>query len=186
MSRAVLILSGGQSSRMGQDKATLYFHGKTLINYQQQRFEAAGWPVVAKLRDHRAGFMGPLAGIEAALLQYPDILEWVVVPVDMPTFSEAMCEQLFFEGCTRECPLAFEHNPLPIYLPASKQAIVLLDQWLSAPDQPRSVHAFHQALSGQWLASTSQRPELSNYNTPEQWQALLSQTATTNQQRNSL
>ncbi len=77
-----LVLAGGRSERMGQDKGLLPLHGRPLIEYaltalrpqvgallisanrNVDAYAAYGFPVV---RDLRADFQGPLAGIEAGL-----------------------------------------------------------------------------------------------------------------------
>jgi molybdopterin-guanine dinucleotide biosynthesis protein A len=94
-----LILAGGRSRRMlGQDKTLLTLQGATLLahvirclrpqvdalalnsNAAPDTFADYGLPVVP---DHLPGFLGPLAGIHAGLLQYPkDYL--VTVAVDLP------------------------------------------------------------------------------------------------------
>jgi molybdopterin-guanine dinucleotide biosynthesis protein A len=94
-----LILAGGRSRRMqGQDKTLLALQGETLLAHVIRRlhpqvdalalnsnaapaaFAAYGLPVIP---DRLPGFLGPLAGIHAGLMQYPeDYL--VTVAVDLP------------------------------------------------------------------------------------------------------
>jgi len=94
-----LILAGGRSRRMqGRDKALLAVHGETLLAHAIRRLRpqvdalalnsnaapdslaAYGLPVIPDLLP---GFLGPLAGIHAGLMQYPeDYL--VTVAVDLP------------------------------------------------------------------------------------------------------
>lgn len=94
-----LILAGGRSRRMqGQDKTLLALQEETLLAHVIRRlrpqvdtlalnsnaapdiFSGYGLPVVP---DHLPGFLGPLAGIHAGLVQYPeDCL--VTVAVDLP------------------------------------------------------------------------------------------------------
>jgi molybdopterin-guanine dinucleotide biosynthesis protein A len=94
-----LILAGGRSRRMqGQDKTLLAVQGETLLahvirrlrpqvdalalnsNVAPDTFAAYGLPVIP---DRLPGFLGPLAGIHAGLMQYPeDYL--VTAAVDLP------------------------------------------------------------------------------------------------------
>jgi molybdopterin-guanine dinucleotide biosynthesis protein A len=94
-----LILAGGRSRRMqGRDKALLAVQGETLLAHAIRRLRpqvdtlalnsnaapdtlaAYGLPVIP---DNLPGFLGPLAGIHAGLMQYPkDYL--VTVAVDLP------------------------------------------------------------------------------------------------------
>ena len=94
-----LILAGGRSRRMqGRDKALLAVQGETLLAHAIRRLRPQvdalvlnsnaapdslaeyGQPVIP---DRLPGFLGPLAGIHAGLMQYPeDYL--VTVAVDLP------------------------------------------------------------------------------------------------------
>lgn len=97
---ALLVMAGGRASRMGGvNKALVPFRGTTLIqnvlacvgwsfderwvsaNRDEERFEALGLRVV---RDVRAGFPGPLGGIEA-LSAEGTRADWILmVPCDTP------------------------------------------------------------------------------------------------------
>ena len=99
------MLAGGQSSRMGADKALLPFRGGTLGGYiaaivasaagsvtligDPKKYACLGYPVVA---DRVAG-LGPAGGIETAL-QHTSA-DWnLVVACDMPGITEAFLQQL--------------------------------------------------------------------------------------------
>ena len=94
-----LILAGGRSTRMGgRDKAWVTLAGKSLLAHIVTRlapqvdllvintnaapapFAALGLPLLA---DRIPDYAGPLAGIHAGLLAYPDCL-LVTVAVDLP------------------------------------------------------------------------------------------------------
>ena len=88
------VLAGGQSTRMGSDKALLDFHGRPLIEHALARFRALGFtPHIAGSRPDLAQYApiipdnysssGPLAGIEAALSVSSDDLSFFL-PVDLP------------------------------------------------------------------------------------------------------
>ncbi len=88
------VLAGGMSSRMGADKATMLFRGRTMVEIAVEtlrtvceevfvsgnREDLGEWaPAVPELRVAA----GPAAGIEAALAHAPR--EWVMMlPVDLP------------------------------------------------------------------------------------------------------
>lgn len=93
-----VILAGGRSIRMGEDKAFVNLGGMPLIahaldrltpqvertiinsNADRARFARYGVPVVA---DAAPGIAGPLAGIYTVLARWPDA-EIVTVAIDLP------------------------------------------------------------------------------------------------------
>lgn len=93
-----LVLAGGQSRRMGRDKAGLEFRGDALLEravqalalalddvYVSIRPDQAGDPLRARYRCIADGFteIGPAAGILAAHQSSPGSA-WLVVACDMP------------------------------------------------------------------------------------------------------
>ncbi|MGN6592216.1 MAG: GTP 3',8-cyclase MoaA [Terriglobales bacterium] len=109
---AVVILTGGASRRMGQDKSTLDWHGRPLLGHLIQTAREAGAAEVAvagprapagveRLDDAVAGH-GPLGGILAALRWRPRVL---VIACDMPRLTPALLRHLWeqaagFDGWT--------------------------------------------------------------------------------------
>jgi molybdopterin-guanine dinucleotide biosynthesis protein A len=116
-----LILAGGRSRRMqGRDKTLLAVQGETLLAHAIRRlrpqvnaltlnsnaapdtFAAYGLPVIP---DRLAGFLGPLAGIHAGLMQYPeDYL--VTVAVDLPFLPADLVTRLRSGLETKSCAYA--------------------------------------------------------------------------------
>jgi len=110
MSRMGFVLAGGKSSRMGEDKVFLDFHGQTLLDRaltvtgavcdrvtivgdprKFANYESTAYgPVVA---DIFAG-CGPLGGIHAALTQSSAELN-LMLAVDMPFVSAELLEFLW-------------------------------------------------------------------------------------------
>ncbi|MFC3702393.1 molybdenum cofactor guanylyltransferase [Reinekea marina] len=173
MTRAVLVLSGGQSRRMKQDKSQLIYKGQTLLNWQVDRFKEAGYRVICQLKDRYPGYLGPLAGIDAALNQHQAILHWVVTPVDMPKLPIELVAQLFHEGQRQKVPVAFDHAPLPLYLQNTAKVRDILTEWLQSKNGKRSVYALIEELGGHWMPATHAKQELNNINTPEEWQKVI-------------
>ncbi len=116
-----VVLAGGKSSRMGQDKAMLNLKGRTLLDHQaeklqhlfglEQVFVSGYYPSHHFLVDEEAG-LGPLGGIEtivkmaqkrtSAHNSQPSF--FLFMPVDMPLISEESLAKLarFAQQCTRE------------------------------------------------------------------------------------
>jgi len=104
-----LVLAGGQSSRMGRDKATLSYHGQNqlertaallggvcdevFISCQAEQIESfttsANIPAIA---DSYLD-MGPLGGLLSAQRQRPDAA-WLVAACDFPLLDEAAIAEL--------------------------------------------------------------------------------------------
>lgn len=112
----LIVLCGGQGSRLGgADKGLLKIDGQELAqrlierlagptssfdrkasvlisaNRHREQYEALGYPVVPDLR---AGFQGPLAGIEACL-QHVTAGPVLIVPADMPDLPADLPQKLF-------------------------------------------------------------------------------------------
>ena len=93
-----LVLSGGKSKRMGQDKALLERGGQSQLAFMMALLEPQVARVFVSTREEqkdepeRHQFaqivdqyddMGPLAGILSAMDAYPDV-DWLVVACDLP------------------------------------------------------------------------------------------------------
>ena len=88
------ILAGGQSTRMGRDKALVEFHGRPLIEHALEKLRRLGFSAsiagnrpdlvryAAVIPDNQPA-SGPLAGIEASLAVSGDDLN-LFLPVDLP------------------------------------------------------------------------------------------------------
>jgi len=93
-----LVLSGGKSKRMGQDKALLERDGQSQLAFMMSLLEPLVERSFVSTRDEqeneferrqfaqivdRYDDMGPLAGILSAMDTYPDV-DWLVVACDLP------------------------------------------------------------------------------------------------------
>ena len=126
-----LLLCGGRSSRMGQDKARLMLDGQSLLQRGlallaqagcQQVFAGGDYPGVPAIVDlPRWQGRGPLAGIASALMQQPDAL-WLILPVDMPGVTAAMLQQVL--GQAQQ--LAADGEPVGMAVATSS----LISKWL--------------------------------------------------------
>lgn len=99
------VLAGGQSRRMGQDKALVSFAGEPLIAHALRILRGAGLdPAIAGERSALGAYapvvedsrpdLGPLAGICAALGSTP--ARWCVfLPVDLPLLPVSVVATLF-------------------------------------------------------------------------------------------
>ena len=126
-----LILAGGRSSRMqGADKALLTLQGETLLahvvrrlgpqvdalalnsNAAPEAFAAYALPVIP---DRLPGFLGPLAGIHAGLLQYPQA-NLVTVAVDLPFLPPDLVTRLHAGLGTNSCAYVSDAERRPPWM----------------------------------------------------------------------
>jgi molybdopterin-guanine dinucleotide biosynthesis protein A len=140
---SVLVLCGGQSRRMGRDKALLELEGQTLLERCKNLGAALGAQQVLVSRNE-PGFIqdlvndaGPMAGIAAALPYC--LTDWLLVlPVDMPLLTPAALKPLFLSSCP---PGSFiEGFPLPVLLRKTARLQQTLAATLSDPTAKRSLH----------------------------------------------
>lgn len=115
MNFSAVILAGGQSSRMGRDKATVELGGQTLLARQLALARGAGatelfisgrvgvdYGVTAvRLLTDRFLNAGPLAGIEQALAEM-STAHLLVLAVDMPCLTAELVQNLA-QACGKEC-----------------------------------------------------------------------------------
>jgi molybdopterin-guanine dinucleotide biosynthesis protein A len=105
---AALILTGGKSERMGEDKAMLEYHGIPQWKFLKMECEKRGLPVFVSCQKEQQDFwlsngmevvvdawsnMGPIAGILSAMQLQPSF-SWMVMACDMPNWNAAAMQSL--------------------------------------------------------------------------------------------
>lgn len=96
-----VVLAGGRSSRMGQNKALLAYNGKPLIAHMLALLQQAGIPrplVSGALEGYAclpdsAPFSGPAAAMARIMAERP-AAGYLFVPVDMPLLNPALLRRL--------------------------------------------------------------------------------------------
>jgi len=123
-----LILAGGSSRRMGQDKALLKFHGKPQVEHIFDLLQKSCTEVFLSKRkdqtpyknmafiddsDEFAG-QGPLSGILSAMKKYPGAA-WLIVACDLPFVTEKTIQSLIDQRDPQKTATAFisTHDGLP-------------------------------------------------------------------------
>lgn len=170
------MLAGGQSSRMGRDKASLLWGGQTLLERARSQLSAAGAHRVvicgrAGMQDGVAdaqGGQGPLSALAQLSSHLEDGIH-LIVPVDMPLLSVALLQHLRLADVP--CA-AFESHPLPMRLQLGPQVREVLETLSRLPDSQRSLRALQRALDATLLDTLPWRSQLRGCNTPEEWEAL--------------
>ena len=103
-----LVLAGGRSTRMGQDKASLQYQGQTqvdrafnalaescervFVSARQDQWQDGKFDHLPQITDRYLGF-GPLGGILSAMEAHPNAA-WLVVGCDLPFVDEASVRDL--------------------------------------------------------------------------------------------
>ncbi|KHT48463.1 molybdopterin guanine dinucleotide synthase [Alteromonas macleodii] len=147
-----LVLAGGQSRRMGQDKALMRYQGRTLIDNASLLLQSASCDKVLISRN-APGFLndkiedaGPLSGVHAvldALSQFDNHngnpYELLVLPVDMPQMTPELLRILVSRGREAGKACYVEKRFLPFYLPVTQDTKALLANYLVEQSKRRVV-----------------------------------------------
>jgi molybdopterin-guanine dinucleotide biosynthesis protein A len=179
-----LVLAGGASQRMGQDKAALHYHGKPQLQWAYEllssicertfvsvRPDQVNDPTRASLPqivDTRPG-IGPIAGISAALQMYPNAA-WLILACDLPFLSRDVLINLVKHRDPARIATAYRsaHDNLPeplcaIWEPSSAN---IVQAWIDAGKQcPRKLLINSNAA----LLDQLDARALDNINTPDEF-----------------
>jgi molybdopterin-guanine dinucleotide biosynthesis protein A len=124
-----LVLAGGESRRMGQDKALLDNNGRSQLAFVVDLLGAVVDKVFISTRSDQAADKeraryeqiidrfdnsGPVAGILSALEEHPDV-DWLVVACDLPNIDEQTIRYLLDRRSDTQPFTAFtsSHDGLP-------------------------------------------------------------------------
>ena len=186
-----LVLAGGQSSRMGRNKALLEWQEKPLFLAMADKLAAAGAdPVLISgnsqitarqpgrtVTDRLPG-RGPLSGIHAALSKIPNddflLTRLLVVPVDMPLLSTELLKYLADRSRQHQSPCHFQDFTLPFCLPVTTCLRERVERAIHSPDRKDySILRLLRYLDSRAVPLPAQDQEtlFINTNTPEEWHA---------------
>ncbi|KRE89207.1 hypothetical protein ASG87_05450 [Frateuria sp. Soil773] len=173
-----VVLAGGQSTRMGRDKALLDWRGRPLLERQLDALRAAGVDE-ARVSGDRHGYrgiadaqpgLGPLGGLAAIAGTVAGDADLVVIPVDMPLLGAALLGRL-----RTEQPLArglrCAGHVLPMRLRLDTESRGLLAALLREREpRRRSLRALQQALDCAEVAlAADEAAQLADCNTEASW-----------------
>jgi molybdenum cofactor guanylyltransferase len=172
-----VVLAGGQSSRMGRDKALLSWQGRPLIEHQIAVLKAAGADTV-RVSGHRPDYQGiadpvahagPLGGI-AGIAAVCDDAELLIIPVDMPRLRPDLLQRLLVSasptGSTH-----FAGHVLPMRLRLDTVCRAALAALMAADnDRARSLRALQERVGVSTLALNAEEEALlADCNTEQAW-----------------
>jgi molybdopterin-guanine dinucleotide biosynthesis protein A len=177
-----LVLSGGMSKRMGQDKALIEIDGNTQLNKTYTLLQNHLPEVFVSSRADQSADnerkkynqiydlynnIGPLAGIVSAMQEHPEV-DWLVVACDLMNLDDKTIDYLIENYHPNDKIIAYksEYNGLPEPLCAiySASAKSLLDESMN-----RKIICPRKILinSNAKLLTQPNPSALENFNTPE-------------------
>ncbi len=158
-----VILAGGQSRRMGKEKASLCLGSRTLLGHARALAAALGLPCCV-LRTDRLPGLGPLGGIETALRR-AKADRTLFLSCDMPFLQLDLVEQLLAVDAPAVFAAARGKVGFPFCL--SQEILPKVEAQLAA--DRLSLQAFAYKIRARRMrVYKSNWPQLDNINTPDE------------------
>jgi len=179
-----VVLAGGLSSRMGENKAQLMRNNSTMLDFSQQLLLDVGIKNVVisgnanninnqqQINDI-VNQAGPVGGIYSVIKQYqPQAI--LVLPVDLPLMTSHALSKLKQIGELSAKACFYQHHSIPLYLPVNAFVSMFLQQAFQSPEfiesgRGPSIITLLKQVPHQEIALENTQLVF-NTNTPEQWQ----------------
>ncbi len=186
MKIVAIILAGGNSSRMGKNKALIPYNGKRLIDHIANQIYLSGIKEII-VSGTIEGYEcipdiikngGPMVGIATVISKaYSDYDSFMVLPVDLPLLNSDVINQLIENNNNKCDAICFKSNPLPFII--NKSSTLLNDlnssNFIDNFDK-QSVKKFLSKFNTQFLELSKKNTHaLTNTNTPNEWALAISQ-----------
>jgi molybdenum cofactor guanylyltransferase len=179
-----VVLAGGLSSRMGEDKALLMRNNIKMLDFSKQLLRDIGINNIVvsgnpqHINDsHQVSDIvkqaGPVGGIYSVIKQHqPQAI--LVLPVDLPLMTAHALAKLKQAGELTNKACFFQDHNIPLYLPVNAFVELFLQKTFQSSnfkDSGRgpSIKALLNQVPHQALISADQQT-LFNTNTPQEWQ----------------
>lgn len=178
-----LVLAGGESRRMGQDKGNLALFGepqatvawrmldracsRAFVSVRPEQTEVRPYSKLPYIVDNDRDATGPVAGLLAGWKRYEDVA-WLLLAADMPFVDEAMLRTLIDSRDTTALATAFRHRqgkpePLCTIWEPSAHAVVRRRERAGE----RSLSGLLEASAVRWV-DPRDAARLASVNTPEE------------------
>ena len=176
-----VVLAGGQSRRMGQDKAQLMLDGRSLLQRAVDLLQSIGVTDIV-VSGERHGYRwvadstpggGPLAGL-CSVMQRHQGERLLVLPVDMPLLDAEMLGWLL-SAEPQASAVHFVDAVLPLRVDTKPSIIdAAVEQLAAVEPSQRSLRSLMQRLNARQvpLPPDMDCRRLQSCNTPGQWQAM--------------
>jgi len=183
-----VVLAGGLSSRMGQDKAKLLRNSTDMLNFSKQLLIDSGISNIVVSGDEydipdKVKKSGPVGGIYSVLSSFPQAKSLLILPVDLPFMTKKSLTDLRIKGELSQKATYFEGHNIPLYLPNNAYTELFFSKIFSndllaisgkklekaTKKNGPSIKALLQQIPHQAIQCGDNKA-LFNTNTPEQWQ----------------
>lgn len=180
-----VVLAGGLSSRMGQNKAKLHHKNQSMLAYSKQLLADSGISKTIVSGDDydipdKIKKSGPVGGILSVLSAFPTVQSLLIIPVDLPLMTPAALTELKIKGELSQKATYFENHNIPLYLPNNAYLELFLAQ-VYADSNGAQVESSRFKNKGPSIKSLlnkvpnqaihcSDTNVLFNSNTPQDWQ----------------
>jgi molybdopterin-guanine dinucleotide biosynthesis protein A len=194
-----VILAGGLSSRMGQDKSQLIHAGTktSMLNYSKQLLVNSGIEHIVisgnvkSNEDYKIQDVipqaGPVGGIYSVLSQFTNSIQpkgLLILPVDLPLMSAKALSELRIKGELSQKATFFKdsegsNHHIPLYLPNNAFLTLFLSQAFkrntleiktnNKVKNGPSIKSMLAQIPSQAISCANNKA-LFNTNTPEEWQ----------------
>jgi len=189
-----VVLAGGLSSRMGQDKAELMRAEDSMLSFSKQLLHDAGLSNVVVSGDNydivdTVKNCGPVGGIVSVLAAFPQVKSLLILPVDLPLMTASALRDLRLKGQLSHKASYFTDHHIPLYLPNNAYLAMFLAKMVTGQElAPSTADGQHQRFASKGpsmkrlitsiphqgiIAQDSNT--LFNSNTPAQWQQVKKQ-----------
>jgi len=189
-----VVLAGGLSSRMGQDKAQLLRSNTStlsMLDFSKRLLTDSGINNIIVSGDNydvpdTIKQSGPVGGILSVLAKFPQAKSLLILPVDLPLMTASALTDLRVKGELSQKATYFDGHNIPLYLPNSGYLELFLANAFNSHTCKSSTFTSHhnenetkkggpsiRALLKQvphQAIQSSDANTLFNTNTPEQWQ----------------
>jgi molybdopterin-guanine dinucleotide biosynthesis protein A len=192
-----VVLAGGLSSRMGQDKAQLLRDKNSMLSmleFSKRMLNGSGIKNIVVSGDNYdvpdiVKKNGPVGGILSVLNKFPQVKSLLILPVDLPFMTAKALADLRLKGELSQKATFFKGHNIPLYLPNSSFVELFLAKAFHS-DFVADNNVSRQKSTQQDAASKKNGPSIKsllkqiphqeiqscdanvlfNTNTPEQWQ----------------
>lgn len=171
-----IVLAGGNSTRMGCNKAQLIRVNQTMLEFTKALLHTVGAEqvIVSAKQGSMSGIpdnfsnLGPLAGLEAVMSLQPKGTWCLFCPIDLPHLTPNALFGLLEQTSSGDTAIYYQQHPLPLLIQVTARNLNLLKGLLKQKDN-LSIKHYLRLIKAPGLEAIPVQ-ELVNTNTPAQWQ----------------